>query len=116
MGITLHAVRTCYTCRGSQGLVSGRREWLVRVRFPARHDTTIPLCTKKGTQMRFYLINLYYSLQAQYLWTRYSEEIVGEEAHFEFMDNMDWSPRAFMAERIGTDYGIRADWYGHLWS
>ena len=110
MGITLHAVSPRYTCRGSQGLVSGRREWLVRVRFPARHDTTIPLCTKKGTQMRFYLINLYYSLQAQYLWTRYSEDVAGWDAHLYFIENVD-SLRDYLGERVGTTHGLRADWY-----
>lgn len=62
--------------------------------------------------MPFYFVNLYYSLQAQYLWTRYSEAVVGYDAHIEFLDSVDFSLYEYLVERVGTFVGLRADWYG----
>ena len=47
--------------------------------------------------MPFYFINLYYSLQAQYLWTRHG-------------DPDDFSLGEWLEERVGTYVGLRADW------
>jgi len=61
--------------------------------------------------MRFYFLNLYYSLQAQYLWARYSEDVVGFDANIEFLDSVDFDLLSFLTERVGTYVGLRADWF-----
>jgi len=60
--------------------------------------------------IRFYLANLYYSVQAQYIWTRYSPDVAGLDAHLEFLEHVD-SLRDWLGERVGTTHGLRADWY-----
>jgi len=50
---------------------------------------------------RFYFINLYYSVAAQYLWARHG-------------DPDDFSLGEWLTERVGTSVGLRADWFTHV--
>ena len=50
---------------------------------------------------RFYLINLYYSVVAQYLWARHGAPD-------------DFSLGEWLPERVGTSVGLRADWFTQL--
>jgi len=52
---------------------------------------------------RFYFTNLYYSVAAQYLWARHG-------------DPDDFSLGEWLEERVGTNVGLRADWFAHVTS